>query len=109
MLLLLESGSEDEARLEFEELQRSPEVDIPRTSHLLLQCLGLAFAVGGSADEFEASLEHTAALVTGIEVPTSEVERCLSLASKRSRETGISERSARIDELAATVSARPED
>jgi ATP/maltotriose-dependent transcriptional regulator MalT len=109
VLLLLESGSETQARLEFEQLWRSPDVDIPRISRLLLQCLGLAFAAGGSAGHFEASFEHTTALVTGIEVPTSEVVRCLRLASRRSREMQIPERSARIEELAATLSARLED
>jgi serine/threonine protein kinase/tetratricopeptide (TPR) repeat protein len=109
VLLLLESGWEDQARLEFEQLSRSPETDTPRVSLLLLRCLGMAIAAGDAADDFTANFDRTTTILTGIEVPTAAVARCLRLARKRAQEMGSSDRAARIARFAAAITAHPDD
>ena len=104
ILLLLESGADEHARSEFSQLTSSPEVDIPRLSRVLMRCVGLAIAVLGSAADFESSLARTEALLTGLEVPTPEVVRCLQLAITRAQAKGLADRAARIERLDAARS-----
>jgi tetratricopeptide (TPR) repeat protein len=109
ILLLLESGAEGDARFELEQLGRRSEVDVPRVSRVLMRCLELALALGGSAGDLEARFNQTAALLTGMEVPTPEVVRCLQLASKRAREKGIPEWAERIERFEGAISTGGRD
>jgi tetratricopeptide (TPR) repeat protein len=108
VLLMLESGSEAEARLEFEQLSRIPEIDIPRASLLLLRCLGLAIAAVDTDDGFEAIFDRTTAALTSIDLPTAEVVRCLHLARRRAGEAGSADRAGRIAQLLEGMAAQPD-
>ncbi|MGD8727001.1 MAG: protein kinase [Gemmatimonadales bacterium] len=105
VLLLLESGSEDQARGEYARLKGTPEVELPRLVRLLMRGVGLAIGVDGPDTEFESIFHQVAALLTGIEAVPQDVDRCLRLAIGRARMLGVAHRAARIEELAATIVA----
>ncbi|UCG87779.1 MAG: hypothetical protein JSW71_04325, partial [Gemmatimonadota bacterium] len=101
IMILLESGSVDRARLEFGQLRTTPEVNTTRITRLLLSCVGLAVAVDGPAHDFETSLSETAELLEASEVLTSDVERCLLLAQERAGTMGFPDRATRISRVGA--------
>ncbi|KPJ89189.1 MAG: hypothetical protein AMS18_12655 [Gemmatimonas sp. SG8_17] len=106
ILLLLESGSVDEAKYEFEQLRNSAEIDIPRVSRLLLSLVGLAAAIDGSAHDFRSNLNQTAALLTEIEVLTPDLVRCLLLAVERAHQMGFPDRAAQVNQLSAAFATQ---
>jgi ATP/maltotriose-dependent transcriptional regulator MalT len=99
VLLLIESGAEAQAKVEFARLRSSPELDIPRLSRVLTSCIGLAIVAGASVEDFESSFSQTASLLQGIETATPEVARCLQLAMDRAHAGGFPERAKRIAQL----------
>jgi len=105
ILIALESGSVDPASADFAQLRMSPEVDLPGATRMLMQGVGLAIAVDGSADDFQSRLHQVAALTAEIEVATPNLVRCLRLAITRAHEARLPDRAALIEQLAAGLSS----
>ena len=105
-LLMLESGSLDQAKLELELLSNSPTIAIPQVDDLLLSCVGLVIAIDAAAPDFQSSFDHTTALLAQSEVLTWDVTRCLRLAIDRALEMGFPDRAAQVRQLGAAIAAR---
>jgi serine/threonine protein kinase/tetratricopeptide (TPR) repeat protein len=106
IILIMESGSVDQARLEFELLRSNPTVDIPRITALLMCAVGLAIGIDGADRDFGSSFDQTAALLQEAEVLTPDVVHCLLLAIARGNETGFPDRAAQVKQLGGSVAAQ---
>jgi tetratricopeptide (TPR) repeat protein len=99
VLMLLESASVERAKTELAQLWSGPDIDAPRTTTLLMSCLGLVLDVGEDPADFEAAVAEVAELIGEVEVLPPEVVRCLQLAIERALEVGQPERASWIRKL----------
>ena len=109
VLLLLESGSVEQARVAFDRLRKSPEVDVLRIFRLLKSCVDLAITIDGSEQDFESSYDRLAELMSDIEVLDPDVVRCFGVAVALADASGFPERAAQVRQLKEDISARLEN
>lgn len=106
VLLLLEAGSLGEAEAEYQLIRGRLAADVPRASRMLLDSIGFALEVDGSAKRFAADLSRISKDAADTEIVSPDVERSLKVASGLARELGFPDRAKKVTRLLRKLAKR---